>query len=194
MERVRTTSESRAGGAVRLLSVVFIAAFTGLSSGCAYMANRGNDVLEVLDLGVVYSNHWRPDFALFGNLFNVLPLGYANVDGKVVGLANGRVGVERFVTHNSWGVLLWGAEQKQVGEADEQGAEKPPRYALGLVPLIGGTENGPPGHTYAHSDRVFYLGWIGLYAMIRFDELADFFIGWSGMDIMNDDGARVGVQ
>ncbi|MFO7958226.1 MAG: hypothetical protein R6X33_14160 [Candidatus Brocadiia bacterium] len=155
-------------------------------TGCTYMGNRGRDALEIFDVGVVVSDHARPDFAAFLNFWNIFPLGYAHVDGKLIGIGGGRAGIQQLRHDDSWGVLAWGAEQRAVGELPP-GTDVPPRYDQGFARLALGADRDPPGHQYFDCDRTFHLGWIGLHLRIQLDELADFFTGWAGMDLMADD-------
>ncbi len=170
----------------RALAVALILALAAMGGGCSYMARRGNDALDIFDVGVLVSDHVRPDLAAFVNFWNVLPLGYAHVDGKLIGIGGRRAGILKFRHLDSWGVLAWGAEQRAVGEP-EPGMEGPPRYDQGFVRLALGAEHKPPGHQYFDCDRTFHLGWIGVHLRIKLDDLADFITGWAGLDIMGDD-------
>lgn len=153
------------------------------SSGCTYLGNRGRDALDVFDAGILVSDHARPDFAAFLNFWNILPAGYAHVDGRLIGVGGGRVGLLDFQHRDSWGVVAWGAEQHTAGEP----GAVPARYDQGFARLALGAERRPPGHQYFDCDRTFHLGWIGLHLRIKLDDLADFILGWAGADIMNDD-------
>jgi hypothetical protein len=156
------------------------------STGCAYLGNRGRDALDVFDVGVLVSDHARPDFAAFMTFWNIFPIGYAHVDGKLIGIGGGRAGIQDFRHEDSWGVLAWGAEQHSVGELPA-GTEAPARYDQGFLRLALGAEHKPVPHSYFDCDRTFVLGWIGLHFRVKLDHLADFVTGWAGMDIMHDD-------
>lgn len=160
-----------------------------VSTSCNYMGNRGRDALDIFDVGVLVSDHVEPDFAAFLNFWNLFPLGYAHVDGKLIGIGGGRAGIQDFRHLHSWGVLGWGAEERAVGKLPPR-TEAPPRYDQGFVRLALGAEDKPPGHQYFDCDRTFHLGWIGVHLRIKLDDLADFILGWSGLDIMNDDRPR----
>jgi hypothetical protein len=171
--------------------LVFVALVVGSlgSTGCAHLANRGRDALDIFDVGILVSDHVRPDFAAFMTFWNLFPMGYAHVDGKLIGIGGGRAGIQDFQHVNSWGMLVWGAEQHAVGDlAADAGA--PQRHDQGWLRLALGAEHKPPPHTYYDCDRTFVLGWIGLHLRIKLDDLADFVTGWAGMDIMHDDDRR----
>ena len=182
------------GGSCRTGSAALALLFLLLigSSGCAYMQHRGEDALDILDVGITISNHARPDFALFVNFWNILPLGYAHVDGKLIGIGNGQAGVLDFAHRDSWGVLLWGAEERSVAD-DVTTPPGPQRYAQGALRLALGAENTPPAHQYFDCDRTLHLGWIGIHLRIKLDDLADFILGWTTLDIMHDDGLPRGL-
>ncbi len=171
--------------AAKMLLLTALALGSAGATGCAYLGNRGRDALDIVDTGILVSDHARPDFAAFLNFWNLFPMGYAHVDGKLIGIGGGRAGIQDFRHVDSWGVLAWGAEQRAVGPLNT-GAERP-RYDQGFVRLALGTERDPPGHQYFDCDRTFHLGWVGLHLRIKLDDLADFLTGWAGMDIMHDD-------
>jgi len=174
---------------VRTLKAILVVALVLVllgSTGCTYLGNRGRDALDIFDMGIVVSDHVRPDFAAFMTFWNLFPMGYANVDGKLIGIGGGRAGVLDFRHVHSWGVLAWGAEQHAVGETAPD-AEAPARYEEGFLRLALDAENKPLPHTYYDCDRTFVLGWVGLHLRVKLDDLADFITGWVGMDIMRDD-------
>ena len=177
--------------AERWVAAAVVAVVLVCSAGCGYLQRRGNDALDIFDVGVTVSNHARPDFALFVSFWNIFPLGYAHVDGKLIGIGNGQVGVLDFVHRGSWGVLLWGAEEHAVAE-DVMTPPGPQHHAQGALRLALGAEDMPPRHQYFDCDRTFHLGWIGLHLRIKLDDLADFVVGWTGPDIMKDDGLARG--
>ena len=51
-------------GSLRLGGLVLLAVLA-LSTGCSYVENRVNDALDVMDLGILVSDHLRPDFGFF---------------------------------------------------------------------------------------------------------------------------------
>ena len=173
-------------------TVLFAALVFGAlgSTGCASLGERGRDALDIFDVGVLVSDHARPDIAAFMTFWNIFPMGYAQVDGKLIGIGAGRAGVMDFQHVHSWGVLAWGAEQHAVGDLGDS-PDPPARCDQGWLRLALGAENKPPRHTYYDCDRTFALGWIGLHLRIKLDDLADFVTGWFGMDIMDDDDRSI---
>jgi hypothetical protein len=165
-----------------------------VGSGCTYLRDRGRDAMDVFDVGILVSDHARPDLGLFVSFWNIFPLGYAKVQGKLIGMGNGEVGLLDFVQDQTWGVLLWGAEQHGVAAGASWGADgRPPRYDQGLVRIAARSGRKPPIHQYFDCDRTIYLGWIGVHLRIKLDDLADFILGWATLDIMKDDGLLRGL-
>ena len=167
-----------------------------LSSGCAYLQDRGNDAMDIVDIGIAVNKKVKPNFALYLDFFNITPLGYANVDDAVsLGIGNRQIGALDF-THQSWGVLAVGAENKGSGEfnpadprqarLDQQDLTERPTYDVGFVGSFSG-EQPPPDMQFIECDRILYLGWIGIHATMRPIDLIDFVIGWTTIDILGDD-------
>lgn len=177
-------------GRVVMLLLLFLCL---AAPGCMYLHDRGRDALDIFDVGITVSNHLRPDLGAFVSFWNILPIGFAHVEGKLVGIGNGRVGVLDFVHDRTWGAVIWGAEQHGVADGVRVTPEGPPRYDQGALRLALGAERSPPGHQYFDCDRTFHLGWLGIHLRIKLDELADFFLGWTTLDIMKDDGLPRGL-
>ena len=176
----------------KVLGAAMLAVAVGGLTGCTYMGSRGRDALDIFDVGVLVSDHVRPDFAAFMTFWNMFPMGYAHVDGKLIGVGGGRAGVQDFRHVHSWGVVAWGAEQHSVGDpGGDVGA--PARYDQGFFRLALGAENRPVRESYFECDRTFVLGWVGLHLRVKLDDLADFVAGWFGADIMHDD-IRAGAE
>jgi hypothetical protein len=164
-------------------------------SGCAYMRDRGHDAMDIIDIGVTVNDKPMPRFALYFDFFNILPLGFSNVDGKVLGMGNRQAGFMDF-EHQNWGVLAVGKEQKGSGvfnpndphqaRPDQKDLTERPRYDVGFVGVGG--EEPPPDMQFLECDRALHLGWIGLHATMRPIDLLDFVFGWFTIDMMGDDG------
>ncbi len=166
-----------------------------LSQGCAYMHARGRDAKDMLDIGITVTPRLKPDFALYFDFFNVLPLGYGRIDGINLGLGNGQIGALDFTYHN-WGVLAVGAERKGSGQfnpddprqarPDQADLTERPRFDVGFVNAFKGEEP-PPKMQFLECDRALHLGWIGIHATIRPVDIIDFILGWTTLDIVGDD-------
>ncbi|MFO8006350.1 MAG: hypothetical protein R6V05_01290 [Candidatus Brocadiia bacterium] len=164
-----------------ICSCALMAASLG-SSGCAYMSRRGNDALDILDVGVSTSS--EPRFALYIGFLNVLSVGYSNVDGTLVGLGGRHAGLVP-MRQNAGGVLLWGYEQLGYEEFDPADPASPPSWRVGVIGLAKGPA--PPKEQVVNCPKLLHLGWVGLTLNCRLGELADFLLGWTTVDIMGDD-------
>ncbi len=155
-------------------------------SGCAYLQNRGNDALDVLDIGVTASQ--KPKFALYASDLNIIAIGYSNVDGTLVGIGGRKVGVMP-VRHHAGCIVLYGYEQFGYEDFIMEDPESPERWRVGLIALFEGPP--PPKGQIANIPRMLHLGWIGVAFNVRLGELVDLILGFTTLDIMKDDTAGV---
>lgn len=178
---------------VRRISAAGLLAAVLLTTGCCtdYIKNRGKDALDVFNVGILVSDHLTPDFGLLFSFWNVFPMGFAHVNGKLIGIGDSRIGVMDIKHQNSWGIWCWGAEEYRAGDFDRSDPESTSRHDQGWLRLLCGVDRPPPKQTYFECDRVVHLGWIGLHLRIHLDQMADFFTGWLGCDILNDDGRHL---
>ncbi|MCD6417035.1 MAG: hypothetical protein J7M08_10145 [Planctomycetes bacterium] len=153
-----------------------------LGDGCAYMRQRGNDALDVLDVGVTVSKD--PGFSLYAGLLNVVSLGYSNVDGTILGVGGRHAGAVP-MRHNASGLLLWGSEQLGYQDFRVEDPESPPSWRVGPIGLARGPR--PAKRDIMNCPKLLHLGWLGFAMNCKFAELADFFLGWTTLDIMDDD-------
>ena len=179
----------------RLLLLAALTTFVVIQSGCAYMGDRGRDFLDITDFGITVTDKAQPDFGVYLDFFNITPLGYSMIDGKVLGWGNRQIGWLDYHDHN-WGALVWGSEQKGTGafvprdphqtRLDQVDAKAPPRFNAGIARLIA-QDNRPPWLQFIECDRGIHLGWIGVHLTFRPFETIDFLLGWTTLDVMGDD-------
>lgn len=174
------------------------------AAGCGqYWRDRGNDFGDAMTVGVTLSK--KPQFAFYPiDYFNVGPLGYSHVDGRFAGLWCGRWQTVE-LRDRTWGVLLCGSDHLRLGEFDPEnprlfapsklaalkaaGQSPPkerPRYNKGVVRLVV-QDNAPPPLTFLSCRRNIHLGWIGFHLAMNADEMLDFLLGWTTLDIKGDD-------
>jgi hypothetical protein len=180
-------------GVSRVLPLVMA---TVLGSGCAYLKNRGNDATDFLELGFTVSQ--KPGVAVFTDCYSVIPIGYSNVNGKIIGFGNRQIGVLDF-EHKTWGVLARGSYKQGLGVFDprdphvarkDQAKDKPwPRFDMGVAGLIIG-KSWRPFPAFYECDKSFHLGWAGIHLKYRWLDLLDFLVGWTTVDFMGDDLVR----
>lgn len=178
-----------------LILLVFV--LTTVLSGCAYLTNRKNDALDMMDLGVTVSK--KPGFAIFMDKPPVLPMGFANVDGKLIGLGRSSFGVHDF-RQKGFGYLIGGSLQAGVDNYDPQNPDDPKTYGRGLIGYLEKTtefQNNPDPNpdvvgrpkTRPYCPMTLHLGWIGFEWGCKAWDMLDFLVGWTTLDIGKDDVA-----
>jgi hypothetical protein len=174
----------------RVLSVFVL---LSVLSGCAYLKNRGNDAMDMFDLGITVSK--KPGFALYMDKPPVMPIGFANVDGKLIGLGRSSFGVHDF-REKAVGYVVGGSIQRGVDNYDPQDPNALKEYGAGLIGYMQGTtafQNDPAaGETGRPLTRptcpmTIHLGWIGFEWGCKFWDMLDFMLGWTTLDIGHDD-------
>ena len=175
-----------------------IAVIAIFSSGCTYMSQRGNDAKDIFDIGFTVTPHLKPDFAIYLDFFGRTPIGGAYMeDARLLGVGARKTGWLK-VENKSWGAIAWGSEYAGVGEfnpenpyqarEDQKNLTERPRWNTGFVRMAiqGDT---PHPIQFAACDKGVHLGWIGFMANCRPLELIDFLLGWTTLDILDDDNA-----
>jgi hypothetical protein len=183
-----------------LLLMVCISSVISIQ-GCSYMADRGRDALDIMDIGISVTPSVVPDFACYFDFFNATPIGYSHVDGKILGIAYRQVGWLDYESHN-WGVLSHGVEKQGTGDFDpdnphyahvgETTGDEWPQWDAGFVRLFTG-DNPPPPLQHLECSRVVHIGWIGILWDIRPIDAIDFVVGWTTLDMMGDDDVEAPV-
>jgi len=170
-------------GVGRVVCLLVLAGCVAGLSGCTYLSNRGHDLEQCINTGVTVSS--TPQFSLYIDLFSVFPVGYSNFDGMLYGYANERGGAFR-ARHESAGAVLWGREQFGWGERfNAEDVNSPSPWRVGVIGLSNGPV--PPKQETVNSPKLLHLGWVGIAVYCRPNEMADFLLGWFGIDIMGDD-------
>jgi len=179
--------------AVLVCGAALVAAY--MATGCAYMRNRGHDAMDIIDVGIDLPKSAKPQFGLYLNFFNVVPIGYASVDSKQIGMGNRQAG---WLDHEQefWGAVIWGKGKVGNGQfdpldphqvrPDQAGIAERQSYNAGIPRMIA-EGNPPPPLQFMDCDKGFYLGYIGFHANCRPFDVIDFILGWTTLDIMGDD-------
>jgi len=154
------------------------------SAGCAYMGNRGNDALDIFDVGVTTSP--KAGFSLYAGFLNLAALGYSEVDGTLYGLAGRHAGAIP-MRQNAGGLVVWGYEQLGYEDFDAADPASPPSWGVGPIGWITGPC--PPPSQVLNCPKLLHLGRVGITLNCHFGELADFILGWTTLDIIGDDTA-----
>lgn len=174
--------------APRLLGLV-LALVLLTSSGCTYLKYRGEDLLEIVDVGVTLSV--KPGFALYGWGVSIAPGGVGYVDGVFVGWGGGQIGITRHYLR-AVGVGIIGYEEIGWGKFDLEDRRTLHRTVQGIAGLpLALLWRGSAAYTPACVHHI-HLGWVGLVANARYMEMVDFLLGWTTLDIAGDDGRKIG--
>jgi hypothetical protein len=166
--------------------------------GCAYLADRGRDLTDLVEPGITVTPRLAPTVALRVNAFGVVSFGYSRSDLTLLGWSDRQFGALR-LRDDFWGVLAWGEERIWVGRdaaaSWPEGCEPPATslpfegrepYTVGMLGSFLGEER-PPSRVFGECPKLFHLGWLGLYTNCSPLDLADFILGWSTLDIGCDD-------
>jgi hypothetical protein len=158
-------------------------------SGCNYLANRGDDVLDCLDIGVTFSK--KPKITLYASFLTILPIGYSNFDGQYYGTGDDHVGSMTARQHQI-GLIAWGQEQWGYrDDYDPQKPDSPTPYHVGVGGILYSAgwdrERFPWGKCAVNCPKAIHLGWIGVTVNCKFGEVLDLIVGLTTLDIFGDD-------
>ena len=153
-------------------------------TSCAYLHNRGNDALDVFDVGVTITE--EPRVSVYAGFMNLMSLGYANLDqGTLIGIGSREIGAIP-MRQNASGIIVYGREQFAFGSnCNPEDPDSPEPWAAGILALPEGPA--PPPKKILYSPKVLHLGWLGLTLNCKIGEFADFVLGWATVDFMDDD-------
>ncbi len=164
------------------LGLVVVLAGILACSGCSYVKSRATDFGDVFDIGVTVSN--QPTFGLYIGFLDIISVGYSDFDGKLFGMANRHYG-EINARQHATGFLFSGREQFGYEDFKADDPNSPTPWGA----AIAGRGSRPPKPQIVNCPKIIHLGWIGLTINCKFGELADFIVGLTTLDIMNDDTA-----
>ena len=167
-----------------------------VTSGCTYLKYRGQDAMDMMDVGITFSS--KPQFALYasGPFVQIGALGFGKVDGHFFGFGEGKASLWGPHYESSCGVLVWGEELLSYHLTESQLAALPPRESdltanFMRVGPIGFIQGPLPSLKYFGScPHYIHLGWIGLVGSPRYLQMADFLLGWFMIDLCQDDGPK----
>ncbi|MBM4038647.1 MAG: hypothetical protein FJ290_09045 [Planctomycetes bacterium] len=185
--------------AVQLALGIALAASQGCTTWkggvTGFLQNRVKDGLECLDMGVTVTR--TPQFSFYLAVLSMTPIGYGKVDGMYYGVGGGDVGSCR-IHYEHWGVLLYGRETVGWGnslwdypEFDPAKPETLNSQAVGPLGLILPPYDARPAGRPTCS-KYFHFGYVGFVPNACFGQMADFALGFVGLDLAGDDGRKLG--
>jgi len=142
------------------LVLVAIIAAAGCTGCGTYWRNRGNDALQMWDVGLSVSS--RPYLAFLpADYMNVTPIGFSRIEGRYIGVYKAKWASLK-LSDDIWGVLVCGSQTLTIGEFDPNDPHqfrpeaiaklkaegkplptKPERYNIGCV-SVPRKGNAPP--------------------------------------------------
>ncbi len=175
------------------LALVLVAAVVFASAqGCAvgkYLQYRGEDALEMVDLGLTITT--TPQWAFYWNSLDLLVFGASELDGYVVGIGGGKVGVVRH--YNKCYGLIVSSETHGWGDFDKDDESTMISRTGGLLGLAGvATGTSHPAYTPACVHYFPHIGYVGVVWTARWFEMVDFAVGFTTIDLAGDDGYKIG--
>jgi len=178
------------GGAVRFVLIpeqtqerevkriaVALVVFAGLAmQGCGYLEARLRDAGQMADFGLTLSA--KPEFAAYGCAFGLFGAGHGRINGKLLGLGGGRIGLQP-LNEKVWALGPIGRETSQ----SEDGT--PEQRCTGAICLVRRTPEGMKRSTSCC--HYLHLGFLGVAGNLHYKEILDFAGGIFGFDISRDD-------
>lgn len=154
--------------------------------GCTYMKNRGDDALQVADIGLTFSN--RPYLSAYVCGFGAISFGAGSFDGHFLGWGGDAVSWQRLY-HRDIGLGPW--SYSEIGWGDSLDPQKPETLEQWYAGLIGWFQHPPRRPAYGVACvHYLHLGWFGFVGNLRYAEMIDFLTGWVGYDFCGDDGKK----
>jgi len=164
-----------------LLLAVVLAVST--SSGCGYLQARGNDALDILDVGITVSKN--PHVAIYTGFNSILTAGYSDMDGHLLGLGHQRFGALH-MRYKAAGALLEGYEQVGYEDYTENDSNSPRTRGLGLGLLYRDRPNSVS--QALQCQKFVHLGWIGVNLNCKVGAILKFVVGLTTIDIGKPSG------
>jgi hypothetical protein len=176
----------------RLLMVGGLLSALLFLNGCSYMTNRWNDTKDIGDFGFTFSS--KPQFSAYVSapVVQIIPLGIGKVDGHFFGMGEGQTALWAPHYEKSLGLLVWGEERVSFFHTEEELAamseEKRDEAANFMRSGVGGFVQGPWSLKYCVScPHYIHLGWFGVVVTPRYLQMLDFVLGWTTLDVCQDD-------
>jgi hypothetical protein len=178
------------------LTLLAVCGLLSLSMGCSsalrYAQYRGEDALEMIDLGLSITT--TPQVGLYWNSLDILVAGYAKLDGYFLGWGGNQLGWTRMHAH-CWGL---GYGYQEIGWGDYDLSDPDTLYIdNGGIPgffmsPMPGVPGNIPAYTPACVHFIPHIAYVGIVWNARWWEIIDFVAGFSTLDLSGDDGVEIG--
>jgi len=164
------------------MAMVAAAAFVSLSGCSSYLEKRGQDAVQMLEIGITHTD--QPSNAFFVCGVSIVGFGAANLEGTFTGMGGNQIGTTKFY-YRSVGYGLWTYEEIGWGDYDKTRQETLYSYYGGIAGWIEHIQRRPgyaPG-----CNHFIHFGRSGFVFNVRYLEILDFLLGWTTLDICGDD-------
>jgi hypothetical protein len=159
----------------RVLVLAGVLATLVLSSGCAYMKDRGHDALNIFDIGFTVTK--QPHFGIYAGFNSLLAAGYVDMpEGYLLGLGHTHFGALDMRYHGG-GMLLEGYEAQGYDDFDKNDPNTPRERGMGLGLLYSHTPRTIP--EAMQCNKIVHVGWIGFDLNCKIGGLLNFLVGWT---------------
>jgi hypothetical protein len=146
-----------------------------LSSGCAYMTDRGHDALNIFDIGFTVTK--KPHFGIYAGFNSLLAAGFMDMpEGYLLGLGHTHFGCLDMRYHGA-GMFLEGYEQQGYDDFDLANPDSPRERGMGLGLLYSHTPRTIP--EALQCNKIIHVGWIGVDLNCKIGGLLNFIVGWT---------------
>jgi len=160
-------------------------------TGCSYFRDRGRDARDIADIGITVSE--KPGVGAYFGFCTLTTAGFAHVDGTLLGNVGRRYAGAIPMRYHNAGLLVWGEERMGYdGDYKPDDADTPRLYRTGPLGLATGPE--PEVWKDVSCPKFVHVGFVGFSFTCRVQELLDFVLGWTTLDLMADDVADAPVE
>lgn len=168
------------GGSVGCSTVKSVGRATG-----RYFKYRAEDLAEVADIGVSLTK--KPTIGLYACFASIICLGYCNIDGHMLGMGGGQVGLMG-LTARCYGATYTGREYVLWSHGPRI---RQYTHPMGLDAVLAAPMLPPPAYCPACTHYLHFM-YIGLVANLKYAEMLDFILGFTTFDLACDDGQVMG--
>jgi hypothetical protein len=143
----------------------------------------------MVDVGLSLSA--KPGIGLYWNSLDVFPVGFSYVDGYFLGWGGGQIGFTKHYNH----CIGFGYAREEIGWGPGMDKDDPQTLYVdysGVLGLLLPPYKNEPAYLPSCVHFFPHILFVGLVWNARYYEMADFVLGFTGLDIAGDDGVRIG--
>ena len=165
------------------VGIVFAALAASLTGCGSYLAKRGRDARQMVDIGTTHTEKSSTAFFMCG--VSLVGFGGGHLEGTFTGLGGNQVGTTKLY-YRSVGYGLWTYEE--IGWGDDCDVSKQETLYSYYGAVAGWIEHLPRRPGYAPACNHFiHFGHSGIVLNVRYLEVLDVLLGWTTLDLCGDD-------